>query len=82
MVAVVDHCQRDNLATNGYRGSICRAQRPGMNTAIAKLIELTNRATVVSPAGASALAEVAGHLAGKEPRKLIVVPGRMVSVVA
>jgi leucyl-tRNA synthetase len=131
-----------------------------MNTAIAKLVELTNRATAVSPAGASrevveplvlmtapfaphlaeelwrrlghdetvtyapfpeadpallvaqtitypvqvngkvrgrievaadaseeavraaALAEVAGHLAGKEPRKLIVVPGRMVSAVA
>jgi leucyl-tRNA synthetase len=31
---------------------------------------------------AAALAEVAGHLAGKEPRKVIVVPGRMVSVVA
>ncbi|HET8683091.1 MAG TPA: class I tRNA ligase family protein, partial [Micromonosporaceae bacterium] len=31
---------------------------------------------------AAALAEVAGHLAGREPRKVIVVPGRMVSVVA
>jgi leucyl-tRNA synthetase len=31
---------------------------------------------------AAALAEIAGHLAGKEPRKVIVVPGRMVSVVA
>jgi leucyl-tRNA synthetase len=31
---------------------------------------------------AAALAEVGGHLAGKEPRKVIVVPGRMVSVVA
>jgi leucyl-tRNA synthetase len=31
---------------------------------------------------AAALAEVADHLAGKEPRKVIVVPGRMVSVVA
>ena len=31
---------------------------------------------------AAALAEVAEHLAGKEPRKVIVVPGRMVSVVA
>jgi len=30
---------------------------------------------------AAALAEVAGHLAGREPRKVIVVPGRMVSVV-
>jgi leucyl-tRNA synthetase len=30
---------------------------------------------------AAALAEVADHLAGKEPRKVIVVPGRMVSVV-
>jgi leucyl-tRNA synthetase len=30
---------------------------------------------------AAALAEVAGHLGGKEPRKVIVVPGRMVSVV-
>jgi leucyl-tRNA synthetase len=29
----------------------------------------------------AALAEVADHLAGKEPRKVIVVPGRMVSVV-
>ena len=29
----------------------------------------------------AALAEVAPHLAGKEPRKVIVVPGRMVSVV-
>ncbi|GAA1743982.1 leucine--tRNA ligase [Luedemannella helvata] len=31
---------------------------------------------------AAALAEVAAHLGGKEPRKVIVVPGRMVSVVA
>ncbi len=31
---------------------------------------------------AAALAEVATHLGGKEPRKVIVVPGRMVSVVA
>lgn len=30
---------------------------------------------------AAALAEVADHLAGKQPRKVIVVPGRMVSVV-
>jgi leucyl-tRNA synthetase len=30
---------------------------------------------------AAALAEVADHLAGREPRKVIVVPGRMVSVV-
>jgi leucyl-tRNA synthetase len=30
---------------------------------------------------AAALAEVAGQLAGREPRKVIVVPGRMVSVV-
>jgi leucyl-tRNA synthetase len=30
---------------------------------------------------AAALAEVAGQLGGKEPRKVIVVPGRMVSVV-
>ena len=30
---------------------------------------------------AAALAAVAGHLAGREPRKVIVVPGRMVSVV-
>jgi leucyl-tRNA synthetase len=30
---------------------------------------------------AAALAEVADHLGGKEPRKVIVVPGRMVSVV-
>jgi leucyl-tRNA synthetase len=31
---------------------------------------------------ASALAAVADHLAGRDPRKVIVVPGRMVSVVA
>jgi leucyl-tRNA synthetase len=31
---------------------------------------------------AAALAEVADHLGGREPRKVIVVPGRMVSVVA
>jgi leucyl-tRNA synthetase len=30
---------------------------------------------------AAALAEVAGHLDGKDPKKVIVVPGRMVSVV-
>jgi len=30
---------------------------------------------------AAALAEVAGHLAGREPRKVIVVPGRMISIV-
>jgi leucyl-tRNA synthetase len=30
---------------------------------------------------AAALAEVADHLAGREPRKVIVIPGRMVSVV-
>src|SRR5690606_24981430 len=30
---------------------------------------------------AAALAAIAGHLAGREPRKVIVVPGRMVSVV-
>jgi leucyl-tRNA synthetase len=30
---------------------------------------------------AAALAEVAGALEGREPRKVIVVPGRMVSVV-
>ena len=30
---------------------------------------------------AAALAEVAGHLGGREPTKVIVVPGRMVSVV-
>jgi leucyl-tRNA synthetase len=29
----------------------------------------------------AALAEIATHLGGKEPRKVIVVPGRMVSVV-
>jgi leucyl-tRNA synthetase len=29
----------------------------------------------------AALAAVAGHLGGREPRKVIVVPGRMVSVV-
>jgi leucyl-tRNA synthetase len=29
----------------------------------------------------AALAEVAAHLAGREPRKVIVVPGRMVSIV-
>jgi leucyl-tRNA synthetase len=29
----------------------------------------------------AALAEVAGHLDGKDPKKVIVVPGRMVSVV-
>jgi leucyl-tRNA synthetase len=46
------------------------------------------RGRVEVPADASqdavrqaALAEVADHLAGKEPRKVIVVPGRMVSVV-
>jgi leucyl-tRNA synthetase len=31
---------------------------------------------------AAALAEIADHLGGREPRKVIVVPGRMVSVVA
>ena len=31
---------------------------------------------------AAALEAVAGQLGGKEPRKVIVVPGRMVSVVA
>jgi len=47
------------------------------------------RARVDVPAGApedavraAALAAVAEHLAGREPRKVIVIPGRMVSVVA
>jgi leucyl-tRNA synthetase len=141
---------------DGVRGDL---EGIRLNTAIAKLIELTNRATAVSPAGvsrevveplvlmtapfaphlaeelwrrlghedtityasfpqadpallvaatvtypvqvngkvrgrvevpadapsdtvqATALAEIADHLAGREPRKVIVIPGRMVSVV-
>ena len=48
--------------------------------------KVRGRVEVAADAGedevrAAALAEVASHLAGREPRKVIVVPGRMVSVV-
>ena len=80
----------------GHDGSLAYAPFPAADPALLVAETLTYpvqvngkvRGRVEVPAGATedavraaALAEVASHLAGKEPRKVIVVPGRMISVV-
>ncbi|HEX6968515.1 MAG TPA: leucine--tRNA ligase [Micromonosporaceae bacterium] len=80
----------------GYEGSLAYADFPIADPALLTAETVTYpvqvsgkvRARIDVPAEASedevrtaALAAVAGHLAGREPRKVIVVPGRMVSVV-
>jgi leucyl-tRNA synthetase len=81
----------------GHHGSLAHADFPAADSAylvhetVTYPVQVNGkvRGRVDVPADApeeavrsAALAEVADHLGGREPRKVIVVPGRMVSVVA
>ncbi len=91
-----DRSLRGPQSQAGYTGSLTYADFPEADPALLVAESVTYpvqvngkiRGRVEVPADASdeavktaALAEVAGHLGGREPRKVIVVPGRMISVV-
>jgi leucyl-tRNA synthetase len=94
---VAPHLAEELWRRLGHEGSLAYADFPAPDPALLAADAVTYpvqvngkvRARVEVPADAArdavraaALAAVAEHLEGREPRKVIVVPGRMVSVVA